>query len=110
MTGPAVPPGGEELREVVALAMIPVAWKRRESVLGRPGTREQFMAWVVDTQSDRIALADAVLALPAVQAALAAQEKLRRAEALIGRWAGSSRGLSAAALLSDLRRALDGGG
>jgi hypothetical protein len=68
LTGPAVPPGGEELREAIG------------RVLDAHTTVADGVVTRVLT-TDLGYLADAVLALPAVRDALAAQEALRRVRA-----------------------------
>jgi hypothetical protein len=64
VTGPAVPPGGEELREAIGRVLD-----------AHTAVADGVVTRVLTT--DLGYLADAVLALPAVRDALAAQEKLR---------------------------------
>jgi hypothetical protein len=95
VTGPAVPPGGEEVREEIAQAIADAD------------------TYFVTVQGDPIAarnrrFADAVLALPAVRDALAAQEKVRRVEAEVEKWAAVPRVYRFGWHVDRIRRALDG--
>jgi hypothetical protein len=86
----AVPPGGEELREALidTLRLYGIRGERLGSL--RPQS-----------------VADAVLALPAVRDALAAQEKVKRVEALAD-WYAAQVEWQARDTADRIRRALDG--